>query len=124
VQKLSEHSKELSSLENVRCDEFGKSTLDEYLEDPEALSPLECATEAFDRNRVCEAVRQAVTQLPERQAEIVSLRFGLDGGKGLTLEAIAQRMSLTRERVRQLERAACKQLRGAESLRCLLEDEV
>lgn len=54
-----------------------------------------------------------VARLPEREAEVLRLRFGLgDVEQPLTLREIGERMGLSRERVRQLEHAAVKRLRG------------
>jgi RNA polymerase sigma factor (sigma-70 family) len=50
--------------------------------------------------------------LPDRERTVVTLRFGLGGEESLTLERIGNRLGLTRERVRQIEGAALKQLRG------------
>ena len=122
VEQLGEQSQDLSSLEMELPGEFGKMTLEDYLEDGSAPSPLDCAIDTIDRQRVREAVREAIEQLPQRDAEILSLRFGLDGGERMTLQAVAQKMSITRERVRQIERAAYKKLRGSEELRRLIED--
>jgi RNA polymerase primary sigma factor len=49
--------------------------------------------------------------LPDRERTVVTLRFGLGSEEPLTLERIGQRLGLTRERVRQIEVAALKQLR-------------
>ena len=122
VQALGRQSQEISSLDSPLSSEFGLLTLEDYLEDDEALSPLDFATSTVERARVYEAVQQAIVDLPPRQAEALNLRFGLDGGERMTLKEAAKRMSLTRERVRQLERAACKQLRSVESLRQLVEE--
>ncbi|MDB4944642.1 MAG: polymerase sigma factor RpoD [Labilithrix sp.] len=54
-----------------------------------------------------------LSELPEREAEIIRLRFGLGGGTQRTLEEIGARLSLSRERARQLERDALKKLRVA-----------
>ena len=54
-----------------------------------------------------------LSELPEREAEIIRLRFGIGGGVQRTLEEIGARMSLSRERARQLEREALKKLRVA-----------
>jgi RNA polymerase sigma factor (sigma-70 family) len=50
--------------------------------------------------------------LRERERTVLRLRFGLDGEEPMTLEAIGQRMGLTRERVRQIEVAELKKLRA------------
>jgi RNA polymerase primary sigma factor len=60
-----------------------------------------------------------LSELPEREAEIIRLRFGLGGGAQRTLEEIGARMSLSRERARQLERDALKKLRVASEKRRL-----
>ena len=52
-----------------------------------------------------------MSELTPQQREILHLRFGLGDGKELSLAKIGQRMNLSRERVRQLESQALKQLR-------------
>ena len=49
--------------------------------------------------------------LGEREAEVVRLRFGIDGGQPMTLEDIGARFGITRERVRQIEQKAMRKLR-------------
>jgi RNA polymerase primary sigma factor len=56
-------------------------------------------------------VERAVDRLPPREREILRLRFGLGGGDPLTLDEIGQRLSLTRERIRQIEAHALRALR-------------
>jgi RNA polymerase primary sigma factor len=63
--------------------------------------------------------KELLSELPEREAEIIRLRFGLNGGVQRTLEEIGARMSLSRERARQLERDALKKLRVASEKRRL-----
>jgi RNA polymerase primary sigma factor len=60
-----------------------------------------------------------LSELPEREAEIIRMRFGLNGGVQRTLEEIGVRLSLSRERARQLERDALKKLRVASEKRRL-----
>ena len=50
-------------------------------------------------------------RLPAREAEILALYYGLGEVRSLTLEEIGQRMSLTRERIRQLKERALRRLR-------------
>jgi RNA polymerase primary sigma factor len=56
-------------------------------------------------------VRHALIHLDERERHIIRNRFGLLGGRELTLEEIGQTLNLSRERVRQLEREAKHKLR-------------
>ena len=58
-----------------------------------------------------QALRKAVSELPERQREIVKLRYGLNGDRDpKSLDAIGRELGITRERVRQIEAAALEQL--------------
>jgi RNA polymerase primary sigma factor len=57
------------------------------------------------------AVRKAVENLPDREREVVKLRYGMDGDPDpKSLEEIGRRMGLTRERVRQIEARALQRL--------------
>ncbi len=58
-----------------------------------------------------EAVQKAVAKLPEREREVVKMRFGLNGDPDpQSLEQIGKRLGLTRERVRQIETQALERL--------------
>jgi RNA polymerase primary sigma factor len=58
-----------------------------------------------------DVLRRAVNQLPDREREVVKLRYGLDGDRDpASLEAIGRQLGLTRERVRQIEANALEQL--------------
>jgi RNA polymerase primary sigma factor len=58
-----------------------------------------------------EALHRAIAELPEREREVVKLRYGLNGdGDPASLEEIGRRLGLTRERVRQIEAVALERL--------------
>jgi RNA polymerase primary sigma factor len=57
-----------------------------------------------------QALRRALLSLPEREREVVTLRYGIDGNEPRTLEEIGQRLGLTRERVRQIELDSLRRL--------------
>ena len=58
-----------------------------------------------------DVLRRAVAQLPEREQEVLKLRYGLNGDREpVSLEAIGRQLGITRERVRQIEAAALEQL--------------
>jgi RNA polymerase nonessential primary-like sigma factor len=58
-----------------------------------------------------EDVNQLLGELTPQQREVLTLRFGLQNGKELSLAKVGEQLSLSRERVRQLERQALDQLR-------------
>jgi RNA polymerase primary sigma factor len=58
-----------------------------------------------------EALHRAIAELPDREREVVKLRYGLDGDADpASLEEIGRRMGITRERVRQIEAEALERL--------------
>ncbi len=77
-------------------------SLSEMVADEGAPSPADILLE----NRRKAAVNDMLSRIDERAAEILRLRFGLDGNEPLTLKEIGERIGLTRERVRQIERDA------------------
>jgi RNA polymerase primary sigma factor len=64
------------------------------------------------RESLREEVKQVLTTLSQREAEVIKLYFGLDG-QALTLEEIGEKFNLTRERVRQIKEKAIRRLRHA-----------
>lgn len=56
-------------------------------------------------------IGEALDQLSPRFAQVIRLRFGLDGESPMTLEAVARRLSVTKERVRQMETMALRRMR-------------
>jgi RNA polymerase primary sigma factor len=73
----------------------------------EALEP----EEAVEERLLSEHIEKALDTLAERDARVVRLYFGLDGGREHTLEEIGNMLGVTRERVRQLRDRALKRLR-------------
>lgn len=59
---------------------------------------------------------KALDTLSEREAKVLSLHFGLNGNAPLTLFEVGQRLGLTRERIRQIEKDALRQLKTIPSL--------
>jgi RNA polymerase primary sigma factor len=58
-------------------------------------------------------IRNALAALPEREAEVLRLYFGIDVDYAMTLEEIGEKFNLTRERVRQIKEKAIRRLRHA-----------
>ena len=91
---------------DVRVGENQDTELSELLED-DGISPDRYATQQLLR----QDLYNLMADLTPQQQEVIALRFGLDDGKELSLAKIGQRMSISRERVRQLEHQALAQLR-------------
>ena len=81
--------------------------LGDFIEDEEAADPM-TITEEMD---VAESLRNSIQRLPQREGRILSLRYGFYDGVPRTLEEIGEEFSLTRERIRQLEKLALCRLR-------------
>ncbi len=86
----------------------GKGNLGDSVEDPNAVPAGTMAAVLRARADLASVLQD----LPDRERTVVTLRFGLGGEEPMTLERIGGRLGLTRERVRQIEAAALKQLRG------------
>ena len=87
----------------------GESLYGDLLEDVRAAAPLEMTA---DRARAKDLV-EALGTLEPRLRRVVTLRFGLNGGTPYTLDEIGADVGVTRERVRQLETRALRELRLA-----------
>jgi RNA polymerase primary sigma factor len=83
------------------------STLGDFVEDTEAVVPVEAA--AF--KLLQEYVARALEDLNQRERQVIIMRFGLDDGKVRTLEEVGNHFEVTRERIRQLETKALAKLR-------------
>jgi RNA polymerase primary sigma factor len=87
----------------------GESMYGDLIEDVHALAPHEQSAEQA-RGR---ELAGALDQLNPRMRRVLSLRFGLDGESPQTLEEVGSQLGITRERVRQLETRALRELRLA-----------
>ncbi|MEV0172017.1 sigma-70 family RNA polymerase sigma factor [Streptomyces sp. NPDC050803] len=97
-------------------DETGTTVVGDLIPDTDVLQ----APEVAEYQALAQELREAVGTLAPREAMILSLRYGLHDGRPRTLEQVAQRVGLTRERVRQLEKISLAQLRAPETGQRLL----
>ena len=86
--------------------EEDESELGDFVEDQTAESPFELASENLRR----ENVRKALAALPQREREVIEMRFGLTGERPRTLEEVGRAFNVTRERIRQIENHTLKKL--------------
>jgi RNA polymerase primary sigma factor len=82
------------------------SALGDFVEDETAESPFESATVIMQR----EDVWRALNVLPDRERQVIELRYGLTGQQPLTLEEVGRAFGVTRERIRQIENNTLKKL--------------
>ncbi len=87
----------------------GEQAMSELIEDANAPQP---EVQAAQRTRARELAR-ALSELNPRMRRVLALRFGLDGAQPQTLEQVGAGLGITRERVRQLETRALRELRSA-----------
>ncbi len=87
--------------------EDGDSEFGDFIEDLDTPSPADTAT----KHLLQETIEEVLSELTPRQSHILRLRFGLGGGEPHTLEEIANKFGLSRERIRQLEKEALRRLR-------------
>jgi RNA polymerase primary sigma factor len=79
----------------------------EIVEDERAVNPYE----ELEDKTVVSMLTDMVKHLDEREATILTYRFGLDGGQEKTLEEVGEKFGVTRERVRQIQNLALRKLR-------------
>jgi RNA polymerase primary sigma factor len=113
-------SQDTISLEQPMGDE--EFSLSDTIEDREATAPADAAAKVM----LNEAVKLALSELSEREQQVVRLRFGLDDGQMRTLEEVGKLFGVTRERIRQIESKTLAKLRHpirSQRLRDYLDEE-
>ena len=121
VRKVLKIAKEPISMETPIGDDED-SHLGDFIEDQTISSPVDDATSAGLR----EATRDVLSNLTEREARVLKMRFGIDMPTDHTLEEVGKQFDVTRERIRQIEAKALRKLRHpsrSEHLRSFLEND-
>jgi RNA polymerase primary sigma factor len=106
ITHLKSVSKKPASLDSPINDEDG-SSLGDVVPDAKSVSPLE----NLQSKSLVGDVEKVLASLEPREADIIRLRFGLEGRDPKTLEEVGEQIGITRERVRQLQEQAIRQLR-------------
>ena len=83
------------------------SVLGDFIEDEGRVSPEDAAAAQMLKEQIAEIL----SSLSEREQKVVKLRFGIGGGRPHTLEEVGAELSVTRERIRQIEAKALSKLR-------------
>ncbi len=120
IRKVLKIAKEPISMETPIGDDED-SHLGDFIEDTNAISPLESATS----QSLAEATHQILASLTPREAKVLRMRFGIDMNTDHTLEEVGKQFDVTRERIRQIEAKALRKLRHpsrANYLRSFLDE--
>jgi RNA polymerase primary sigma factor len=104
------------SLEKPVGDE-DDSELGDFVADDTVAEPFEEASEHLQK----EGVRKALGALPERERQVIELRYGLTGMEPMTLEEVGNTFGVTRERIRQIENNTLKKLQHLPEAQMLRE---
>lgn len=105
IEKIDQNTVSLESPVGDDGDE--KSTLSDFLADDKILSP----DQETSRRILRDQVRGILSELSEKEREILELRHGLNDGVQHTLEEVGKKFGVTRERIRQIEAKAHEKIR-------------
>jgi RNA polymerase primary sigma factor len=106
ILRLQEISQRAISLETPVGEE-DSSALGDFLEDVGTVTPTEAVSETLLKSHL----REALDELPERERQIIELRFGMKDDRPRTLEEVGREFDITRERVRQIQMKTLNLLR-------------
>ena len=104
--RLQEISQRSISLETPVGDD-DSSELGDFLEDAGSVTPTDAVSESLLKAHL----REALDELPERERQIIELRFGMKDDRPRTLEEVGREFDITRERVRQIQMKTLNLLR-------------
>ncbi|GAA3881344.1 hypothetical protein GCM10023084_37800 [Streptomyces lacrimifluminis] len=104
--ELTAYTREPVSL-HTALGEDGDGELGDLIEDRDSVTPMDMVTFLL----LQETIQSILAEMTPREAGIISLRYGLSGGRTRTLEEIGQVYGVTRERIRQIESKTMSKLR-------------
>ena len=110
VREMLDISREVLSLDApVSADENGKSTLGDFLQNDSSSDPLEQALDASLKD----TINSVLNSLDPKSAEVLRMRYGLNGGEGMSLAQVGAYFNLTKERIRQIEKKAISKIQNS-----------
>jgi RNA polymerase primary sigma factor len=106
IKEISQYDQGTTSLDQTVGEE-GEGSIMDLIEDPKTSSSQENVNQMFRSERITKLFKK----MNARETQILEFRFGLKDGESQTLQEVAKRFRITRERVRQIEAAALRKLR-------------
>jgi RNA polymerase sigma factor (sigma-70 family) len=97
------------SIDQPRSNDKNASPMSCFLPD-RGTSPQSEVLDRLELEGLREILNQGLASLTYREREVIELRFGLGGGESHTLEEVGEKLGVTRERVRQVQKNAIKKL--------------
>ena len=107
INKVLKIAKEPTSLENPIGDSSDGGVLADFIEDKDALQPVDAAI----LSDLKDITTKVLSSLSAREEHVLRMRFGIGMNTDHTLEEVGQKFSVTRERIRQIEAKALRKLR-------------
>lgn len=105
-------SQETVSLEQPVGDDDDKSTLENFIPDDKILRP----DQESSRRILSDQIKEVLSELSEKERQILEMRYGLVDGIQHTLENVGEKFGVTRERIRQIEAKVHEKLRQHEKI--------
>lgn len=107
VRELVNISRDMVSLDTpIGTSEESSVTIGDNTEDFRYQSPEEAAMETVMQDEL----EDVLSSLPQKEAQVLRYRFGLNGNKSMSLKEVGDKFNLTKERIRQIEKKAIRRL--------------
>lgn len=116
VQTIMDMAQATTSLD-IAVDDDGETCIGDLIADTKNENPYHNLVKEANHD-IVEAV---LSTIPEREAEILRMRFGINTDKPMTLDEVGKHYGVTRERIRQVENKAIRKLRNPARARMLME---
>lgn len=108
VREIVNISRDMVSLDSPVFSDRESSSIGDFLEDGRYEQP----EEAVIKSALQDDIDMILESLSDKEAEVIRLRFGLNGMKAMSLKEIGDQFNLTKERIRQIEKKALKRLQN------------
>lgn len=106
LKKIKSYMNDMVSLDSPMSED-NEDSFGDFVEDEESG-----IQEKYEKKEMCQKIDKVLSTLPDKESDILKMRFGIGYIKPLTLDEIAKKIGLSKERVRQVEKCALKKMRN------------